>query len=258
MKHGVCMGWVVGIILAWTAHPVLGQPAREDVVYLRNGEVIFGQIIAQVPDESVTIQLIGGSRLIYTQAEIERIAQAPARYEAVTFKVPMSWRGFRFQARGWSHRLHVGLGLFQQRWGPAVRPGISYGLVYQFRPGFAAGLGTGLERYAGGWVVPTVVEASGEFWRRRRWGAFWLGQAGYGWGVRPNWPLHTFQGQALYHAGLGMRCYTTTRFSWGLTFGYKALHAYEEAAFGDIVGMPIIIIRERTYRATQVGLFVWF
>lgn len=52
------------------------QPT-EDVLYLKNGSVIRGTIIEQIPGESLKIQTQGGSVFVHAMEEISRIAKEP-------------------------------------------------------------------------------------------------------------------------------------------------------------------------------------
>ena len=49
----------------------------EDVVHLKNGNVIRGTIIEQIPGESLKIQTQGGSVFVYTMDEIAELAREP-------------------------------------------------------------------------------------------------------------------------------------------------------------------------------------
>ena len=47
----------------------------EDVVYLKNGSIIHGNVIEQVPGESLKIQTSDGSVFVYKMAEVEKITK---------------------------------------------------------------------------------------------------------------------------------------------------------------------------------------
>ena len=49
----------------------------EDVVYLKNGEIVRGTIIEQIPGESLEIQTQDGSVSVYAMDEIAKIAKEP-------------------------------------------------------------------------------------------------------------------------------------------------------------------------------------
>lgn len=51
------------------------QATYEDVVYLKNGSIIHGIIIEQIPNESLKIQTKDGNVFVYKMAEIEKITK---------------------------------------------------------------------------------------------------------------------------------------------------------------------------------------
>ena len=52
----------------------------EDVVYLKNGSIVRGVILEQVPGTSLKIQTIGGSQFVYSIADVEKITkEIPAK-----------------------------------------------------------------------------------------------------------------------------------------------------------------------------------
>ena len=56
--------------------PLFAQPL-EDVVYLKDGTIVRGIIIEQIPGKSLKIQTQGGSTFIYTLEEIAKIVKEP-------------------------------------------------------------------------------------------------------------------------------------------------------------------------------------
>ena len=63
--------------------PLFAQPL-EDVVYLKDGTIIRGTIIEQIPGESLKIQTQGGSMFLYTLEEIAKIVKEPMLVPEVT------------------------------------------------------------------------------------------------------------------------------------------------------------------------------
>src|SRR5690606_35546933 len=59
------------------AEPLAAQQLQ-DVVYLRDGSVIRGTIVEQIPGESVLIQTADGNRFRYTLSQVERMTREPA------------------------------------------------------------------------------------------------------------------------------------------------------------------------------------
>ena len=56
--------------------PLFAQPL-EDVVYLKDGTIVRGTIIEQIPGESLKIQTQGGSVFLYALEEIAKIVKEP-------------------------------------------------------------------------------------------------------------------------------------------------------------------------------------
>ena len=65
-----------------TATVLLAQNLQ-DVVYLRNGSIIRGTIIEQVPNESLTIETADRSLFVFAIDEVERISREPIIQEPV-------------------------------------------------------------------------------------------------------------------------------------------------------------------------------
>lgn len=62
-----------------TTNMLQAQGDLQDVVYLKNGSIVRGIIIEQVPNESLKIQTAGGSLFVYKFEEIEKITkEAPS------------------------------------------------------------------------------------------------------------------------------------------------------------------------------------
>lgn len=116
------------------------QSDFQDVVYLKNGSIIRGMIIAQVPNKSLKIETGDGSVFVYELTEVEKITKEPR-------KVPQGTRtkdsGKRSKYRGIvdvGYQIGVGdLGLGR----------LSLNVIngFQLDPFFSIGLGTGLRFY---------------------------------------------------------------------------------------------------------------
>ena len=62
------------------------QSNLQDVVYLKNGSIIRGDIIEMIPGETVKITTLDGSMFVYDYAEIEKFTKEEAKYYATTVK----------------------------------------------------------------------------------------------------------------------------------------------------------------------------
>lgn len=104
-----------------------------DTIYLKNGSVLYGQIIDELPDRQVKIRLSDGSLLICPYADLERIEYATGRaslYEEP--RVPrLDWHfdaGYLFSS---SDRQHAGLfASYGARFNRSLFLGIGSGFIY--------------------------------------------------------------------------------------------------------------------------------
>jgi len=67
------------ILVLLVLHSSAHAQATVDVVYLKNGSVIRGMIIEQVPNESLKIQTRDGSVFVYAISEVEKITKEEDR-----------------------------------------------------------------------------------------------------------------------------------------------------------------------------------
>ena len=73
---------LVGVILFWSILLIitnLFSLESQDVVYLKNGAVIRGEIIEQVPGESLKIQTRDGSIFVYKMEEVSKISKESSK-----------------------------------------------------------------------------------------------------------------------------------------------------------------------------------
>lgn len=71
LRLALCLLFMVITSKSYAARPT------EDVVFLKDGSIIRGQIIEQVPGEFVRIQTIGGSMFVFKVSEIKAIKKEP-------------------------------------------------------------------------------------------------------------------------------------------------------------------------------------
>ncbi len=74
MSNMLKIGSIFGVLFVM-ASLCFGQNNFEDVVYLKNGGVIHGMIIEQIPNKSLKIQTVGRNIFVYSIDEVERITK---------------------------------------------------------------------------------------------------------------------------------------------------------------------------------------
>ena len=68
---------LVACLTTFVAPALLFAQPLEDVVYLKDGTIVRGIIVEQIPGESLKIQTQGGSVFLYTLDEIAKIVKEP-------------------------------------------------------------------------------------------------------------------------------------------------------------------------------------
>jgi len=63
------------VYLSVTSLTAFAQSQLRDVVYLKNGSIIKGVILEQIPNQSVKIQTSDGSIFVYNSSEVEKITR---------------------------------------------------------------------------------------------------------------------------------------------------------------------------------------
>jgi len=66
---------IISLLLLVIASVAYTQINYQDVVYLKNGSIIRGFIIEQVPNESINIETSGGNIFVYQMEEIEKLTK---------------------------------------------------------------------------------------------------------------------------------------------------------------------------------------
>lgn len=63
------------LLLAFLFSVTTAQVQQRDVVYLKNGSVIKGIVLEQIPDKTIRIQTSDGSVFVYQMSEVERVVK---------------------------------------------------------------------------------------------------------------------------------------------------------------------------------------
>jgi hypothetical protein len=74
MLRGTKM-FIVIVIFIITNLSVFAQQVMEDVVYLKNGSIIHGTIIEQVPGKTLKIKTHDGNIFVYSLDEVEKMTK---------------------------------------------------------------------------------------------------------------------------------------------------------------------------------------
>jgi hypothetical protein len=126
---------LISLLLSVNAH----AQRMEDVVYLRNGNIMHGIILKDSTGNVIRILNHSGDTWVFDRSDIDSITrEKPFEYKAKLF----NQQGFEFNINALflmrSHNNAIG---------NAVIPGVSVGLGYRINPYFSAGTEIGMEFY---------------------------------------------------------------------------------------------------------------
>ncbi|MCI0707395.1 MAG: hypothetical protein L0Y80_07935, partial [Ignavibacteriae bacterium] len=82
MLHRVLL--LITLALLTLSVSAFAQDAMEDVVYLKNGGIIRGTIVEQVPGKSVKIKTRDGNVFVYSMDEIDKMTKEESRQMGMT------------------------------------------------------------------------------------------------------------------------------------------------------------------------------
>jgi long-subunit fatty acid transport protein len=132
--------YLVLILFALIATAAFAQSKYQDVVYLKNGSVVRGVIIEQIPNQSIKIETADKNVFVYKMDEVEKIVKEP-----IKAKRGFSGNGSGLE-KGYKGIVEAG---YQLGVGEFALDRLKLNIIngYQINPYFSVGLGTGLRYY---------------------------------------------------------------------------------------------------------------
>ncbi|KAB7728728.1 hypothetical protein F5984_18030 [Rudanella paleaurantiibacter] len=212
MRHSVLTFLFICFITSTGYAQTITDPTTTDVLLLRNGWVLRGQILSALSDSSVTLETRDGNRFVFPQTNVLSI-----RHE----KAPA--------ARSRGYGLFVELGPLAARNTTAqavTTAAITFHVIngFRFSRWLYAGLGTGVDLYATQTFVPFFASVRGDLsGPSQRQGPipFYFVDGGYGFNATVNdTPGLNYIGGAYTSAGLGLRFPFVRNTSFLLSGGY--------------------------------------
>lgn len=170
------------------SHPLSAQTNYEDVVYLKNGSIIRGMIIEQVPNETIKIQTKDLSVFVYKMDEIlkitkEELVKAESRPKSRRSEITQGERKkngytniteltFARSFENTTSTIYNGNNYYDKETDfDRINNGPSFGIQtingYQFSPYVSAGLGLGFNVYSGLGLMPIFAAVRVNFMKSR-------------------------------------------------------------------------------------------
>lgn len=148
---------------------LFAQQTRVDAIYLKNGSIFKGKIIAIAPDKSIQLQILEDTlKINIPENTIKKIVQEYPNSGSIQTIKP-----YAFQEKGLYNTLYVGInpGYFKEnQWNKSYYIGFngSFSMGYQFNRFYGIGMGVGFENFYYDHVnIPLFLETKG-YWRKKK------------------------------------------------------------------------------------------
>lgn len=225
-----------GLILSPITIHAQSEPQTEDVICLKNGGILRGEILEISGGKTVKIKTAGRNVFVIEMSEVDRITEEP---------IP---RGRYYKISGYIN--HTGMDFLSGPETTTVRFQMTNG--YRFNPYFAAGIGIGYIPYRDPLdLIPVYLDIMANLTRSNA-SPFLFVKAGYAFSTHTDVrvPIESHRGGWLLNPGIGMHFNLRGGFRWYFNAGYNVNNArFDEAGFqgGSIEN-------ELSYRRVMFGL----
>jgi len=217
------------------------QTNYEDVVYLKNGSIIHGIIIEQVPNQSVKIQTRDGNVFFYKIDEIEKMTKEEHLLQK-NEKPAHSEENIDIKKSKFTNITEINFGFFKTNNIDNNSNTLSYltyfyGIQtvkgYLFNPYFSSGIGVGLDHYSDSMGTANFVPLFIDFrlnLPKEHFTPFLSGDFGYSLNLNPsrsgyfqsaNFPFKEEKGGLLINPAIGVKFFITHKVALNFSIGYK-------------------------------------
>ena len=202
------------LVFSCLAIPLLAQKKGwQDVVYLKNGSIIRGELTEDPGNGTVKIETIGRNLFVFTAAEIEKVSRDLVR---PAFKYPFT--------TGYLNMTEAGLSVGNSSaWNSGRHVDISLQTFngYQFASYFALGLTAGMDAYTGITLLPLGIGLRGDLAKTKN-RPYYSFDAGYAldWLNNPRLSGNR-QGGFFWSPGAGMKLSGKTNRAFLISLAYR-------------------------------------
>ena len=229
---------IISFMMFFFPFMVKAQTNYEDVVYLKNGSIIHGMIIEQVPNKSIKIMTKDESIFVCKMDEIEKITKEEIENPSLMFYN-------KIRKRGYINMTETGF---------SAGDGFSYGLQtvngYLFNPMISLGLGTGVDIDKGNNLsfIPLFIDLRA-YMLEKRVSPYMCMAAGYSFSTE-----NGTKGGRIVNPSLGVRIYLSPKSAILFSVGYR-LQAYTQNWIG-YNNQPVIEKESVGYINFKVGFML--
>ncbi len=255
----------ISLILICLACSIFAQNTTQtsDVIILKNGDRLSGQLIKYQQNEKAILMLADGSKITIVDEEIDRIIQEVVDEEEKPVKEvfePKPKIYVKPKSKGLYSitQLSFAMGSGNDD-GLALGAGISTILGYQIKPMFGIGVGVGLDNYArrGETIYPVFVDIRSYLPFTKKPNAYYIAlNGGYGFAfARESIGINDAEGGYMFHGALGYRTTTKEGVDVNIDMGAK----FQKAVFSRDLFNGDIEVRSLVFQrfVVRVGIALW-
>lgn len=233
--------------ISWDSIPVV------DIVHLKDGSVLRGEILAYQQGESLRLKIKAGE-LVIKEEDIDKIIQEPTNpLFSLSLTKQKKKKVYAFKEKGfYSATVFALLPAGGEEGNSEVGLSLQASFGYQFNRMFGLGIGASIDGYAnaggGDTFLPVFLEARG-YLRKKIRTPYWVVAAGYGFPLRTNefnQDVRRFEGGYMLHPAIGYRLGADKAVNVTFDIGYKFQKALTEKEFffsGDIFTRDVLYQR---------------
>jgi hypothetical protein len=154
---------MIFIFLLFTISVSIAQDNMQDVIYLKNGSIIRGNIKEPVTNDQVSIETVTGNIFVYQMSEVEKMTKEPFYVKGKNSKTYNT--GIK---KGYYGVVESGLGFCFGYEGRGLDRKINLISGYRVNPWFAAGAGLGIRYYPDeGFMMPFFADLRANLLNKR-------------------------------------------------------------------------------------------
>ncbi len=249
---------IILLVIICLSSPVFvsAQNNMEDVVYLKNGNVLRGIIMEQIPNKSITLKINEKNTMVIKFDEIEKITK-----EAIAEKPKEKAPPTDYKQKGFIDLTELtygyGVSTITTSNGSATvndKTDPTFGLRtvngYQFNPFVTLGLGLGYEQYGNSGLIPITLDTRIMFSRKKIAPVLNL-NGGYAAGVNNS-------GGFCLNPALGLRIFMTKKAAFIFNLGYKMQQLKITSSVWDVYGNLVKKTKIENFNFLTLSLGVSF
>lgn len=208
----------------------------EDVIYLKDGGILRGEIIEMISDSAIRIEITGGNVFVVQMSDVDR----------VTEEEPVA--GSYYKHSGYINQ--IGADILTSESTTTLRFQMLNG--YRFNPNFAAGVGIGYIPFNDPLaLIPVYLELNYHFLRANTTPFVFL-RSGYNFSLHPDdeMDIEDHRGGWMFNPGIGIHFSRESDFQWYMNAGYNLNNAsFDQEGFNNET-----LVTDLKYKRVMFGI----